>query len=321
MKKLILITLLFSVLLGESAACKAVPYDDLAEFLRNAVRKNIIIERSYQIETEEELVLMPGQAASLDFNDNPAGVKEFIFFHDDEMVHIIYGCTDDTEKEYNSTHLDSGRVRDFRGISASGAATYLECFTEWEPEDKQAFVVKFRTELPSEEEQRDFEKSQEKQREYERHMKALTQQARAVREWDLDEKIKPFEIIMDDPNEPNMVKLRKIYSLEELVSQAVDDYEQLRLILAWVQKRWEHHGDNTPSKSDPLTILKEVSEGKRFRCVEYAIVLAGCTRSLGMPSRRLALKRSDVETAESGAGHVVASTVQLPRAMDCPLMP
>ena len=64
-------------------------------------------------------------------------------------------------------------------------------------------------------------------------------------------------------------------------------------------------GDNTRSKSDPLTILQEAGAGKRFRCVEYAIVTAACARTLGMPSRVLSLKREDVETAASGAGHVV----------------
>lgn len=302
MKKLILITLLLIVFSYEPAAGKAptLPYhglEEFIEFVRN-VKKKIAIERSYRIETEQELVLAPGQAAHLDFRDNPAGVAEFIFFYDDEAVHIIYRCTDDTEKQYNSTWLHSERLKDFRGIHAAGAATYLKIFTEWEPKDKQA-ILKFRTELPSEQDQRDFKKQQGER-------EAVRQQAWSVREWDVDEKIKPLKIIMDDPNDPNMVKLRKKYDLEGLVCKAADDYEKLRLILGWVQKQWKHHGDNKPSKSDPLTILKEASEGKRFRCVEYAIVVAACARSLGMPSRRLALKRPDVETAKSGAGHVVA---------------
>ena len=40
--------------------------------------------------------------------------------------------------------------------------------------------------------------------------------------------------------------------------------------------------------------------------MEYAIVTAACARACGFPSRVLALKREDVETAESSAGHVVA---------------
>lgn len=302
MKKVIFITLLLVVFSWEPAAGKpqTLPYQGLEEFIefvRN-VKKKIVIECSYQIETKEELILTPGQAARLNFKDNPAGVAEFIFFYKDEAVHIIYRCTDDTEKQYNSTWLHSERLKDSRWINATGTATYLKIFSEWERKDEQAFV-RFYTELPSEKERQDFRKEQEKR-------EAIRRQAGSVREWDYDQKIQPLKIIMDDPNDPNMIKLRAKYGLEELACNAADDYEKLRLILAWVQERWKHHGNNKPSKSDPLTILKEASQGKKFRCVEYAIVVAGCTRSLGMPSRRLALKRPDVETAESGAGHVVA---------------
>jgi hypothetical protein len=134
----------------------------------------------------------------------------------------------------------------------------------------------------------------------------MRRKVRSVRQWDLDQEIAPFKMLMDDPNDPNLVRLREEYGLEQLVSQADDDYAKLRSIVAWVQKQWKHNGNNTPSKSDPLTILKEASENRRFRCVEYAIVVAGCARSLGMPARRVGLRRPDVETAQSGAGHVVA---------------
>ncbi len=131
-------------------------------------------------------------------------------------------------------------------------------------------------------------------------------QAASELEWDIEEEVKLLGIVMDDVNDPNMVRLRKKYDLEKIVNGGKDDYEKLKLITRWVQKRWKHNGSNHPSKSDPLTILKEASEGKRFRCVEYAKVVAGCARALGMPCRVLALKRFDVETAKSSAGHVVA---------------
>lgn len=303
MKKLILIALM---LIGSSwdvaegkRAQRYHSLEEFIEFVHDLKNTQTTIKRSYQVETTIELVLARGQAAHLDFKDNPSGVAEFIFFYDGEYeeVHVIYRCTDDTEKQYNSTSLDSERLRDSRWICASGAPP-LKCFTEWEQKAEQA-CVKFRTERLSEEDRQEM-------REREMRWEAVQQEARSVREWDLDEKIKPLKIIMDDPNDPNIVMLREKYNLEQVVHGAADDYERLRLLLAWVQKRWQHHGNNTPSQSDPLTILKEASEGKRFRCVEYAIVVAACARSLGMPSRRLALKRSDVETAKSGAGHVVA---------------
>jgi len=113
-------------------------------------------------------------------------------------------------------------------------------------------------------------------------------------------------MLMDNPNDSGLVELRTKYRLEEVVSGSKDDYEKLRKLVKWTHDQWKQSGSNMPSRSDPLTILKEASEGERFRCVEYAIVIAACARSLGMPSRVLALKREDVETASSNAGHVVA---------------
>lgn len=72
----------------------------------------------------------------------------------------------------------------------------------------------------------------------------------------------------------------------------------------YVNGLWKHDGMNEPEKSDPLTIIKEARNGRHFRCVEYSIVLDGFLKSLGIPSRILALKTKDCETRLSGAGHV-----------------
>ena len=151
-------------------------------------------------------------------------------------------------------------------------------------------------------EPRKSESSQQKKESRERRMNALRRTLR----WDRDQEVAPFEILMDDPNDAHMARLRTDYRLEELVAGAADGYERLQIVLKWAHDLWDHSGDNKPSKSDPITILEEASQGQRFRCVEYSIVVAAASRALGMPSRVLALKRPDVETAESGAGHVVA---------------
>ena len=149
MKKLIFITLLLVILSGELATGKTVrpqdSYEEYYEFVRD-VKKTITIERSHKIGTEEDLVLEPGQAARLDFEANPSGVKEFIIFYDDEIVHLIYRCTDETEKEYQGTWLEPKRKKSYRGTRATGATTWLWLFYEFEPKGGKAFV-KFRTTL------------------------------------------------------------------------------------------------------------------------------------------------------------------------------
>jgi transglutaminase-like putative cysteine protease len=140
----------------------------------------------------------------------------------------------------------------------------------------------------------------------ERHRERALQAYRKPLEWDERTEVEPIRISMPGPDEPGLVALRTQYDLDNVVAGASDDYDKLRRVVKWVHDRWSHSGDNTPSKSDPLTILAEAGQGKRFRCVEYSIVVAGCAQALGMPARVLGLKRKDVETARSGAGHVVA---------------
>lgn len=115
-----------------------------------------------------------------------------------------------------------------------------------------------------------------------------------------------INILMDDPNDTNMMKLRTEYMLEGIVTESDNDYEKLRKIVKWAHDQWKHSGSNKPSQSDPLTILSEANIGRSFRCVEYAIVLAASVRALGMPSRILNLKSKDAETSHSNAGHVIA---------------
>lgn len=100
-------------------------------------------------------------------------------------------------------------------------------------------------------------------------------------------------------------QLREEYNLLELTKDCHTDLDKLFQIVNWTSKQWKHSGQNTPSANDALTILKEASEGKRFRCVEYGIVLCSALNSIGLKARVLALKTKTVETEKYGAGHVL----------------
>jgi len=99
--------------------------------------------------------------------------------------------------------------------------------------------------------------------------------------------------------------LRSKYPIDSLIKDARTDMDKTLKILHWVHRQWKHNGSNQPRKSDAISILEEAKEGKNFRCVEYGIVVAACLNSIGLKSRVLALKTKDVETTQSGAGHVV----------------
>lgn len=101
-------------------------------------------------------------------------------------------------------------------------------------------------------------------------------------------------------------KLRQKYELDKVTVGCKSDLEIVLAVMSWVNNLWDHNGYNVPEKNDADYILDQViNHKKEFRCVEYAVVAVACLSALGIPSRDLGLKREDVETAESGAGHVV----------------
>ncbi|RYZ27361.1 MAG: hypothetical protein EOO10_12945 [Chitinophagaceae bacterium] len=100
-------------------------------------------------------------------------------------------------------------------------------------------------------------------------------------------------------------QLKTQYPVQQLVQGLSSDSAKALRILKWVHDQWKHDGSNEPKKKDALSILQEVKEGKRFRCVEYGIVTTAALNAIGLPARVLALKTKDVETTASGAGHVL----------------
>jgi hypothetical protein len=115
----------------------------------------------------------------------------------------------------------------------------------------------------------------------------------------------PYEFRRGAPGDEYLTRLREEYRLSDVVAGKGSEYEKVRAVSRWVRSRWEHNGSNEPQKPDPISILQEASQGKRFRCVEYSVVLAAALDAIGIPSRVVGLKTEDVETRESGAGHVV----------------
>jgi len=95
------------------------------------------------------------------------------------------------------------------------------------------------------------------------------------------------------------------YQLNRLCDDSQSDYEKVLCVTKWVSNLWEHDGTNQPEKFDADFILNEViNNGKRFRCVEYSTVIHACLNALNITARTLGLMTEDVETRQSGAGHV-----------------
>ncbi|GAB2965044.1 hypothetical protein GCM10027048_38190 [Hymenobacter coalescens] len=106
--------------------------------------------------------------------------------------------------------------------------------------------------------------------------------------------------------------LRQLREQELHALPAAEELQRLLAVVAWTNGLWAHNGNNEPSQSDALTIIREARAGKKFRCVEYAKVSADALLALGMPARVVGLKTRDAATRKSGAGHVLTE-VWLPQ--------
>lgn len=120
-----------------------------------------------------------------------------------------------------------------------------------------------------------------------------------------------FPFYFNDSGENNYIKkLNEDYGLKNMISN-MTELEKVQTLTNWTHSRWQHSGNNLPSKADALTILKEAEQGKKFRCVEYGIVNASVLNAVGLKSRTIGLKAKDIETIKYAGGHV-ASEIYLP---------
>jgi hypothetical protein len=125
--------------------------------------------------------------------------------------------------------------------------------------------------------------------------------------YSLTEKNMNYTFYYDDTNRNSYLReMRNLYKLDSLTQKAETNMEVALHLLNWTHQQWKHNGSNKPEKSDALSILKEVKNGKNFRCVEYGIVASAALASMGLPTRIIALITRDVERVKYGAGHVAA---------------
>jgi hypothetical protein len=101
--------------------------------------------------------------------------------------------------------------------------------------------------------------------------------------------------------DPLFPKLRSIANLEVA---NLPEAEKVKKISGYAHSLFSH-GNDIPSLLDPIIIIKEVREGKSFRCVEHSYLATSLLFAYGMPARIVGLKTKDAETREICAGHVV----------------
>ncbi|MHC4758700.1 MAG: S41 family peptidase, partial [Planctomycetota bacterium] len=142
MKKMILIILLLTAFSTKPTSAQPVKpresYGNFTDFVKD-VKKTIEFKRLHKIGSEENIVLEQGQSVHLDFEDNPAGIVEFIIFYDGTIVRLIYRHTD--KDKYIGTSITPERKKAYRLMGVSKGLHY---FYEYESKNNKAFI-KFRT--------------------------------------------------------------------------------------------------------------------------------------------------------------------------------
>lgn len=111
--------------------------------------------------------------------------------------------------------------------------------------------------------------------------------------------------VFSPPTHPYYRELREWFELDRRIGRARSELGRARAICTSVHGRWRHSNDDEPSRNDAITILREAAKGRRFRCVQYAVVLSGGLNAFGIPARVVSMMSSDVESRPSGASHVV----------------
>lgn len=108
-----------------------------------------------------------------------------------------------------------------------------------------------------------------------------------------------------DFSDTYLQELRMEFRYDMLLKGIDCEIEKVLILTNWVSNLWKHSMRNSPTNDDPISILREVKEGKRFRCVEYSKVLSACLNSIGIPSRTVGLLKKNCEYQIMGDSHVV----------------
>jgi transglutaminase-like putative cysteine protease len=90
----------------------------------------------------------------------------------------------------------------------------------------------------------------------------------------------PFEYERFD--EPQLVALRKLFRLDEVVAGAKTELQKMIRLRNWVSAQWKY---DPPLPHYPAWDAQEILQLRQGICVQYAIVYLQCALSLGMQTR------------------------------------
>ena len=120
----------------------------------------------------------------------------------------------------------------------------------------------------------------------------------------------PFEPVFRPPDLPAAARLRKRFRLQEIAGDGTD-FQRARRLMNWVRGRWNHGYDHAcvDDQGDALKLIAAGAKGKRFSCGNYAATFVQCCLCVGLPARRLSIRRKETDFphgCQGNHGHVVS---------------
>jgi hypothetical protein len=101
----------------------------------------------------------------------------------------------------------------------------------------------------------------------------------------------PFEPHFRAANDRKAVRLRDEHDLERIAGRG-GDFARARRIKTWVRKLWNHGYDQLTTSWDALNFIAAARKGKSFSCGSYSFTFVQCCLAMGLPARRVIIKRA-----------------------------
>jgi len=122
--------------------------------------------------------------------------------------------------------------------------------------------------------------------------------------------VEALEPVFRPPDHDSAVRLRRAHRLGEVAGEG-DDFRRARRLMNWVRGLWNHGYDHAAVEdgSDALQLIPAGRRGCRFSCGNYAQTFVQCCLAIGIPARRLGIRRRETDFPHGylgNHGHVVA---------------
>jgi len=106
-----------------------------------------------------------------------------------------------------------------------------------------------------------------------------------------------FEFDYQPYNEKKLETLRERHKLNNVISEAKNEFDKILLIRNWVNSRWKFGASHNISYNfNALDILKRAEKGEKFFCSEYATVYIQTLASIGITARYVGLFKGHAVT-------------------------